>query len=41
MAEIREEFPPYKNTNLYYLFKFIFKNRVGFLLWVGCMCFGL
>jgi hypothetical protein len=41
MADIREEFPPYKKANLYYLFKFLFKTRVGSLLWVGSMCFGL
>ena len=41
MAEIREEFPPYKNVNLYYLFKFLCKIRIGSVLWVGSMCFGL
>lgn len=41
MAEIREEFPLYKNVNLYYFFKFLFKTRIVSLLWVGYMCFGL
>jgi hypothetical protein len=41
LDEIRKEYPAYKNVNLYYLFKFIVKTRIGSPLWVGSIGFDL